>query len=101
MMQQEMSVDLAIVGAVDFNDQGRARIQSKNKGILHIYADRKNGKLLGAEMIAPAGEHLAHMLASAIQQNMSVFNMLEMPFYHPTVEEGMRTALEDIAKKIE
>lgn len=89
-----------ITGAVDFADQGRARIQSKNKGILHIYANREDGKLLGAEMIAPGGEHLAHMLAWAIQQNMSVFDMLQMPFYHPTIEEGMRTALQDIAKQV-
>lgn len=89
-----------IIGAVDFSDQGRARIQSKNKGILHIYADREDGKLLGAEMIAPTGEHLAHMLAWAIQQNMTVFDMLQMPFYHPTVEEGLRTALYDIAKQV-
>ena len=89
-----------IIGAVNFNDQGRARIQSKNRGILHIYADRENGKLLGAEMIAPAGEHLAHMLAWAVQQNKSVFDILQMPFYHPAVEEGMRTALQEIAKQV-
>ena len=26
--------------------------------------------------------------------------MLQMPFYHPTVEEDMRTALQDIAKQV-
>jgi dihydrolipoamide dehydrogenase len=27
---------------------------------------------------------------------MSVAQMLEMPFYHPVVEEGLRTALHDL-----
>lgn len=89
-----------VIGEVRFDDQGRSRIMAQNKGILRIYATKKTGKLLGAEMIAPAGEHLAHILASAIQQNLTVFDVLQWPFYHPTVEEGMRTALHDAAKKV-
>jgi dihydrolipoamide dehydrogenase len=26
--------------------------------------------------------------------------MLEMPFYHPVIEEGVRTALRDLAAKL-
>ena len=40
-------------------------------------------------------EHLGHLLAWAHQSNMTVEQMLEMPFYHPVVEEGLRTALRD------
>ncbi len=87
-----------IIGEVNFENQGRAKIMLKNSGVLRIYADKK-GKLLGSEMIAPAGEHLAHMIAFAIQQNMTVFDFLKTPFYHPTVEEGMRTALKNLAKQ--
>jgi dihydrolipoamide dehydrogenase len=89
-----------IIGEVRFEDQGRSRIMMQNTGILRIYADRENGRLLGSEMIAPEGEHLAHLLALAIQQNMTVFDFLQMPFYHPTVEEGMRTALRDMASQV-
>ena len=31
---------------------------------------------------------------------MTVAQMLEMPFYHPVVEEGLRTALRDLDAKI-
>lgn len=89
-----------VIGEVRFDDQGRSRIMAQNEGILRIYAAKKTGKLLGAEMIAPDGEHLAHILASAIQQNLTVFDILQWPFYHPTVEEGMRTALRDAAKQV-
>ncbi|MDJ0929048.1 MAG: dihydrolipoyl dehydrogenase, partial [Gammaproteobacteria bacterium] len=40
-------------------------------------------------------EHLGHLLAWAHQTGMSISEMLEMPFYHPVVEEGLRTALRD------
>jgi dihydrolipoamide dehydrogenase len=89
-----------IMGEVHFEDQGRARIMRQNKGILRIYGARQTGKLLGAEMIAPEGEHLAHLLAQSIQQNMTAFDVLRMPFYHPVIEEGMRTALRHLASQV-
>jgi dihydrolipoamide dehydrogenase len=89
-----------IIGEICFESQGRARILSQNKGILRIYADSETGKLLGSEMAAPGGEHLAHLLAHAIQQNMTVFDMLHMPFYHPVLEEGIRSALRHLASQV-
>lgn len=80
-------------GAVSFEDQGRSRVMLKNQGALHLYADRNSGHLLGAEMIGPAAEHLGHLLAWAIQRGDSVQQMLDCPFYHPVIEEGLRTAL--------
>jgi dihydrolipoamide dehydrogenase len=88
------------VGQVSFEDQGRSRILFKNKGLLNVYADIASGRLLGAEMIAPAGEHLAHLLAWALQNKMTISQMLEMPFYHPVIEEGLRTALKDLDAKL-
>jgi dihydrolipoamide dehydrogenase len=31
---------------------------------------------------------------------MTVFDFLQMPFYHPTVEEGLRTALRGMASQV-
>ncbi|HWI14082.1 MAG TPA: dihydrolipoyl dehydrogenase [Burkholderiales bacterium] len=89
-----------VTGAVSFEDQGRSRVMLKNRGLLHVYADQHTGRLLGAEMVAPDAEHLAHLLAWAIQGNLTVSDALERPFYHPVVEEGLRTALRDAAAKL-
>ncbi len=89
-----------VIGEAYFDDQGRARMMARNSGILRIYASRDSSQLLGAELCMPRGEHIAHLLAWAIQQELSVFDLLQMPFYHPTIEEGVRTALRDILKKL-
>jgi len=81
---------------VSFENQGRARVLLRNKGLVHLYGDPATGDFLGAEMLAPGAEHLAHLLAWALQSEMTVKQMLEMPFYHPTVEEGLRTALRNL-----
>jgi dihydrolipoamide dehydrogenase len=88
------------IGRVSFEDQGRARILHRNKGLVNVYGDIATGQFLGAEMFAPGAEHLAHLLSWALQSNMSVAQMLEMPFYHPVIEEGLRTALRDLRVKL-
>lgn len=89
-----------VTGEVDFGDQGRSRVMLKNRGLLHVYADIATGRFLGAEMVGPSAEHIGHLLAWAVQQELTVARMLEMPFYHPVVEEGLRTALRDAAAKL-
>lgn len=80
-------------GAVDWGDQGRARVMGVNKGVLHVYGEKDTGRFLGAEMIGPRAEHIAHLLAWSLQSSLTVGQMLERPFYHPVIEEGLRTAL--------
>ncbi len=89
-----------VTGEVDFGDQGRSRVMLKNRGLLHVYADIATGRFLGAEMVGPSAEHIGHLLAWAVQQELTVARMLEMPFYHPVIEEGLRTALRDAAAKL-
>jgi dihydrolipoamide dehydrogenase len=84
-----------VTGRVSFDDQGRARVMQRNRGLLHVYAEIGSGILLGAQMLGPEAEHLGHLLAWARQLNLTVGQMLKLPFYHPVVEEGLRTALRD------
>ena len=90
-----------VVGEMRFGPLGRALIMAKNKGILRIYAKKQSGKLLGAAMIAPRGENLGHLLAWSIQQGLTVFDLLKMPFYHPVIEEALQAALYDLIGKLD
>jgi dihydrolipoamide dehydrogenase len=92
--------DRFAVGEASFEDQGRSRVMLCNKGLLKVYAEHGTGLFLGAEMFGPAAEHIGHLLAWAAQQHMTVSDMLGMPFYHPVMEEGLRTALRDLNKHL-
>ncbi|MFW5678187.1 MAG: dihydrolipoyl dehydrogenase [Rhodosalinus sp.] len=87
-------------GSADFSKQARARMAQTAAGLLRIHAERETGRLLAAEMCVPAAEHLAHLLALAVEARMTVADMLAMPFYHPVLEEGLRGALRDLAKSV-
>ena len=88
-------IDFA-TGSVNFQNQGRSRVELRNRGLLHVYGERGSGRFLGAEMVGPAAEHLGHLLAWAAQQQQTVAQMLACPFYHPVIEEGLRTALRQL-----
>ncbi len=96
----QLNTAQTVFGAVSFANQGRARVILKNKGLLRVYADRLSGQFLGAEMAGPAAEHLAHLLAWSYQQKLTIRQMLDMPFYHPVIEEGLRTALRDACGQV-
>ena len=89
------------VGAVDWSDQGRARVMGVNRGLLRVYGERNTGLFLGAEMVGPRAEHIAHLLAWSVQSRLTISEMLARPFYHPVIEEGVRTALRDLNRALE
>lgn len=100
IVQQYGACGCFATGEVSFENQGRSRVMLKNKGLLHVYGEQGTGLFLGAEIIGPDAEHLAHLLAWAHQKKMTISEMLDMPFYHPVVEEGVRTALRDLNAKL-
>ncbi len=89
-----------VIGEVSFKDQGRSRVMLKNDGLLRVYASERSGRFLGAEMFGPRAEHMGHLLAWAHQSGKTVAQMLDMPYYHPVIEEGLRTALRDADQKL-
>lgn len=100
-LYKELDPDTSVIGEIKMAPVGRALIMSKNKGIIRVYADKASGKLLGAEMIAAKGENLGHLLTWCIQQDMTVGQLLQLPFYHPVIEEALQAALYDLYSKVE
>jgi dihydrolipoamide dehydrogenase len=93
--------DTIVIGEADFDGQGRAVMSGRDHGMMRFYADDRTSRLLGAELCVPEGEHIGHLLAWAVQQQMTVPAMLAMPFYHPTLEEEVRSALRNIHDRLE
>jgi dihydrolipoamide dehydrogenase len=89
------------IAEMQFGPVGRALIIGKNRGVLRLYVNKADGLVLGAAMACVKGEHLAHLLAWSIQQGMTVFDMLKMPFYHPVIEEALQGALYGVLSELD
>ena len=84
------------VASFDFANQARAKVLGRDYGLMKVWAEKESGVLLGVEILGPDAEHLAHLLAWSIQQQLSVDDLLGMPFYHPVLEEGVRSLLKEL-----
>ncbi|QIO06928.1 dihydrolipoyl dehydrogenase [Acinetobacter shaoyimingii] len=89
-----------VTGYASYEKQGRAIVNGKNQGGVEVYVDIKTRKLLGAELFIQSAEHLAHLLAWMVGQKLTVDEVLDNPFYHPTLEEGLRTALKHARRQL-
>jgi dihydrolipoamide dehydrogenase len=96
----ELDKDTSIVGEVRFGPVGRAVITGRNRGLLRIYAERVSGRILGAAMVGAHCEHLAHLLAWAVEKQMTVSEALRMPYYHPVFEEAIQDALYELDRQL-
>lgn len=89
-----------VTGIASYEKQGRAIVLGKNKGAIEVYIDKKTRKLLGSELFINSAEHLAHLLSWIIAENLTIDEILAKPFYHPTLEEGLRSALKDARRHL-
>lgn len=90
-----------VIGFVDYSKQGRAIVNAKNQGAVEVYIDKTSRKVLGAELFCYEAEHLAHLLAWMVNESLTVDDLLDKPFYHPTLEEGLRTALKHARRQLD
>ena len=97
----ELDADQVAIGEMPFAPVGRALIIGKNRGLLRIYVQKSDGLLLGAAMCCVKAEHLAHLITWSIQNGMTVFDMLKMPFYHPVIEEALQGALYGVLPQLD
>lgn len=96
----ELNPDDILIGTAAGQANGRTRVITDRAGVLRVYADKTTGQLLGASMIGVRAEHVAQFLALAIERNETAHSLLQMPYYHPVVEEIIQSALQDIARHI-
>ncbi|QDG53546.1 dihydrolipoyl dehydrogenase [Persicimonas caeni] len=96
----DLDPDEIAIGEVSYDNQGRARVMGANCGLVRLYGRKSNCRLIAAEMFGPRVEHTSHLLAWAIQEGLTVPELLEKPVYHPVFEEGIRTAIRNLAKEL-
>ncbi|MGV3742453.1 MAG: dihydrolipoyl dehydrogenase [Burkholderiaceae bacterium] len=95
----ELDAEHILIGAAFGQTNGRSRVMGAEYNAVRVYADAESGELCGATIFAVHGEHIAHLLAWAIQRGETAASLLEMPFYHPSIEEMLQSALSDIVRQ--
>ncbi len=95
----ELDQEKCVIGEFEFSLQGRATLKGENHGVVRVYVHSENHHILGAEMMAPGADNFAHLLMMAIQNEIPLHRLLQLPVYHPVLEEGLRQALVNAKSK--
>jgi dihydrolipoamide dehydrogenase len=89
----------AVTGVATFQDNGRIHIDDGGDGVLRLYADREGG-LLGATIVGSEAEHLAHLVAMALACGLTLADLADQAYYHPTIAEILQQAARDGLRKL-
>jgi len=76
-----------LTGSADLPRTGRAITMETDHGLWRVHADRRSGEILGASLLGPRADDLIHVISAVMHYRGTVDDLLEMPWYHPTLSE--------------
>ena len=69
-------------------------------GFVKLLADPASGRLLGTQIVGPEAGELIHELIAVMYYQGTVFDLLHMPHYHPTLAEIVAYPAESLARRV-
>lgn len=89
-----------LVGEVGFDTASQAGYLSGDRGLVRVYADRRDARVLGGAIVGPACAYSAELLAFGVQQRLTVHQMLQLPFRPGAAEAALQGALSELTRRI-
>lgn len=89
-----------LAASYPFNDHGKSMLMNANYGFVKVLAAAKSGRILGAEIVGRDAGELIHCFSGPMAMGATVYDMLQAPWYHPTLSEIVTYPLEEIAEKL-
>lgn len=90
-MAREQGYDIA-VGKFPVAANGKALSMGESRGFIKLVSDRASGRVLGASIIGPHASDLIADLTLAVNRQMTVQDIIETIYAHPTTAEIIHEA---------
>lgn len=98
---RELDLENTVISKFNLErNNGRAIVMGKDRGVICLYADKESKKLVGGELVMENAEHFTHLLTWAVAQDMTILDLVKMPYYHPVLEEAIQGAINEIASQL-
>lgn len=84
-------------------NQGRGIVMNTlpEGAFIKLIAERRTARLIGAQILGPRADDLIHILSTAMFYSGTARDLLAMPWYHPTLSEGVLEMAREVAQKAE
>lgn len=80
------------IGRYHFAASSKAMVEGETDGLWMIVSDAKTRKILGGQIVGPHATELIHLLALSLRAGLTVQDVAETVFAHPTLAEGFQEA---------
>lgn len=97
---REAGLPIAVAKA-KLADTGRAITQDVEHGLWKIIAHQRTGELLGSQILGPRADDIIHVVSTAMYYHGKVDDLLEMPWYHPTLTEVLLSLARDLKAQVD
>lgn len=92
--QAKQSHDIK-VGRFNFGANGRALASNENEGFVKVIMDAKYHEILGVHIVGPVAAEIINQASSIIQSEMTIDDVLDVIYGHPTYSEALFEACAD------
>jgi pyruvate/2-oxoglutarate dehydrogenase complex dihydrolipoamide dehydrogenase (E3) component len=97
--ERDLEGKKVLVAKYSFADHGKSLVIGKTEGFVKLITEPRHGRILGAQCVGPAASEIIHEMIALIHKGGTVFDVIRMPHYHPTLSEIWTCAAEAIVGK--
>ncbi len=90
-----LEIEVAM-GRFPYMSLGKAKCMGEEEGFIMILADKKTHKIIGASCIGAEAPELISEIALAMQNGLTVHDLVETIHSHPTISEMVLEGAEDV-----
>lgn len=88
-----------VTATARFAETGRAITMDVAHGAWKLVADHATGEILGSQIFGPRADDIAHVISSIMYYRGTTTQILQMPWYHPTLSEVLLGLARDIQSR--
>ncbi len=89
-----------LAASYPFNDHGKSLCLGETEGHVKLLCRPDLGEVLGAHIVGPEAGELIHQLITHMHFRGTVFDLLKIPHYHPTLAEIWTYPAEELSEKL-
>ena len=89
------------VASHPFDDHGKSMVMGEIHGFVKLLCHPETGELIGGHIVGPDACELIHELIAIMHFRGTVYDLMSMPHYHPTLAEILTYPAEDLAEEIQ
>ncbi len=80
---------------------GRAITMDVQHGLWKMIAHKQTGELLGSQILGPRADDIIHIISTAMYYKGTAMDLLEMPWYHPTLSEVCLSLARELVAQVD